>query len=75
MFYFKLAIKSIFERHQQYKSLFLVSAVGICLMLSAIMITDGMIDSMNEKARQYFKDAGLCYPISKQDWRMLIIPC
>ena len=26
----------------------------------------------NEKARQYFKDAGLCYPISKQDWRMLI---
>ena len=44
MFYFKLAIKSIFERHQQYKSLFLVSAVGICLMLSAIMITDGMID-------------------------------
>lgn len=54
MFYFKLAIKSIFERHQQYKSLFLVSAVGICLMLSAIMITDGMIDSMNEKARQYY---------------------
>lgn len=26
----------------------------------------------NEKARQYFKDAGLCYPISKQDWTMLI---
>ena len=54
MFYFKIAIKSIIERRRQYKSLFAVCAVGICLMLSAIMITDGMIASMNEKARQYY---------------------
>lgn len=54
MFYFKIAVKSIIERRRQYKSLFAVCAVGICLMLSAIMITDGMIASMNEKARQYY---------------------
>lgn len=54
MFYLKIAIKSIINRHQQYKSLFAVTAVGICIMLSALMITDGMIKSMNEKARQYY---------------------
>lgn len=54
MFYFKIALKSILNRHQQYKSLFAVTAVGICIMLSALMITDGMINSMNEKARQYY---------------------
>lgn len=54
MFYFKIALKSILNRHQQYKSLFAVTAVGICIMLSALMITDGMIKSMNEKARQYY---------------------
>lgn len=54
MFYFKLAIKSILERHRQYTALFAVSAVGICLMLFAIMVTDGMMVSMNEKARQYY---------------------
>ena len=53
MFYFKIAIKSIIERRRQYTSLFAVCAVGVCLMLSAIMITDGMVASMNEKARQY----------------------
>lgn len=54
MFYFKIALKSMLNRHQQYKSLFAVTAVGICIMLSALMITDGMIKSMNEKARQYY---------------------
>lgn len=54
MFYFNIALKSILNRHQQYKSLFAVTAVGICIMLSALMITDGMIKSMNEKARQYY---------------------
>ena len=54
MFYFKIAIKSIIERRRQYTSLFAVCAVGVCLMLSAIMITDGMVASMNEKARQYY---------------------
>lgn len=54
MFYLKLAVKSIIERRRQYKSLFAVCAVGICLILSSLMITDGMIGSMNEKARQYY---------------------
>lgn len=54
MFYFKIAIKSILERRRQYKSLFAVCIVGVCLMLCALMITDGMIISMNEKARQYY---------------------
>lgn len=54
MFYFKMAVKSIAIRRRQYKSLFAVCAVGVCLMLSAIMITDGMLASMNEKARQYY---------------------
>lgn len=54
MFYFNIAVKSIFERRRQYKSLFAVCAVGVCIMLSAIMITDGMVASMNEKARQYY---------------------
>lgn len=54
MFYFKIALKSILERRRQYKSLFAVCTVGICLMLSAMMITDGMVSSMNEKARQYY---------------------
>lgn len=54
LFYFKIALKSMLNRHQQYKSLFAVTAVGICIMLSALMITDGMIKSMNEKARQYY---------------------
>lgn len=54
MFYFVIAIKSIFERRRQYKSLFAVCAVGVCIMLCALMVTDGMVKSMNEKARQYY---------------------
>lgn len=54
MFYFNIALKSIIARRRQYKALFAVCAVGVCLMLSALMITDGMLNSMNEKARQYY---------------------
>ncbi|MCR5612882.1 ABC transporter permease [Treponema sp.] len=54
MFYFNIALKSILERRRQYKSLFAVCAVGVTLMLSALMVTDGMLASMNEKARQYY---------------------
>ena len=53
-FYFKFAINSLIARARQYRSLFLVSAVGVCIMLSVLMITDGMLCSMNEKARQYY---------------------
>lgn len=54
MFYLNIAVKSILTRRRQYKSLFAVCAVGVCLMLTALMITDGMIKSMNEKAMIYY---------------------
>ena len=52
--YFNFAIKSLISRAKQYQSLFAVCAVGVCVMLSVLMITDGMIDSMTEKMRQYY---------------------
>lgn len=52
--YVKFAANSLISRAKQYKSLFAVCAVGVCVMLSVLMITDGMLRSMNEKARQYY---------------------
>lgn len=52
--YFNFAIKSLVSRAKQYRSLFSVCAVGVCVMLSVLMTTDGMIDSMTEKMRQYY---------------------
>ena len=52
--YINFAIKSLISRAKQYRSLFSVCAVGVCVMLSVLMITDGMIDSMTEKMRQYY---------------------
>lgn len=52
--YLNFAIKSLISRAKQYQSLFAVCAVGVCVMLSVLMITDGMIDSMTEKMRQYY---------------------
>lgn len=48
------AVKSLFSRAKQYRSLFSVCAVGVCVMLSVLMVTDGMLDSMTEKMRQYY---------------------
>ncbi len=48
------AIKSLANRAKQYRSLFSVCAVGVCVMLSVLMVTDGMLDSMTEKMRQYY---------------------
>ena len=52
--YFSFAVKSLACRAKQYKSLFAVCAVGVCVMLSVLMVTDGMLDSMTEKMRQYY---------------------
>ena len=52
--YLNFAVKSLVNRARQYRSLFAVSAVGVCIMLSVLMITDGMLDSMTEKMRQYY---------------------
>ena len=51
---FNFAVKSLFSRAKQYRSLFSVCAVGVCIMLSVLMVTDGMLDSMMEKMRQYY---------------------
>ena len=48
------AVKSLLNRARQYRSLFAVSAIGVCIMISVLMITDGMLDSMTEKMRQYY---------------------
>lgn len=52
--YLNFAIKSLISRAKQYRSLFSVCAVGVCVMLSVLMTADGMIDSMTEKMRQYY---------------------
>lgn len=52
--YLNFAVKSLVNRARQYRSLFAVSAIGVCIMLSVLMITDGMLDSMAEKMRQYY---------------------
>ena len=52
--YFNFAVKSLVNRRRQYRSLFAVSVIGMCIMISVLMITDGMLDSMTEKMRQYY---------------------
>ncbi len=52
--YLNFAVKSLASRAKQYRSLFAVCAVGVCVMLSVLMVTDGMLDSMTEKTRQYY---------------------
>ncbi len=52
--YFNFAVKSLISRAKQYRSLFSVCAVGVCVMLSVLMVTDGMLVSMTEKTRQYY---------------------
>ena len=54
MFYIKMAYKSLLVRRRQYRSLFAVCAVGVCIMLAVLMITDGMLASVNDKARLYY---------------------
>lgn len=52
--YLNFAVKSLLNRARQYRSLFAVSAIGMCIMVSVLMITDGMLDSMTEKMRQFY---------------------
>lgn len=52
--YLNFAVKSLLNRARQYRSLFAVSAIGVFIMISVLMITDGMLDSMTEKMRQYY---------------------
>lgn len=52
--YLNFAVKSLLNRARQYRSLFAVSAIGMCIMVSVLMITDGMLNSMTEKMRQFY---------------------
>ncbi len=54
MYQFKLAVRSLFFRKSQYRSLFLVCMFGVAVSLSAIFVSKGMIDAMNMKARIYY---------------------
>ena len=54
MFYSKLSLASLLSNKKQYTSLFIVCLVGTALILSATMITDGMLSSVRQKARQYY---------------------
>ena len=54
MFYTKLALASLVNNRRQYRSLFWVCVVGTALILASSMITDGMLKSVRQKARQYY---------------------
>ncbi|MCR5124894.1 MAG: FtsX-like permease family protein [Treponema sp.] len=54
MYQLKLALRSLFFRKSQYRSLFLVCMFGVSVSLSAIFISEGMIDAMNMKAKIYY---------------------
>lgn len=54
MFLFKYALKSIFARRRQYKSLFIVCVVVGCVIFSAVSVSSGMLKSLSVKARQYY---------------------
>lgn len=67
--YLNFAVKSLLNRVKQYRSLFAVSAVGVCVMLSVLMITDGMLDSMTEKMRQFYGgDFMILSGFSDEEW-------
>lgn len=52
--YLRMAGKSLITRRRQYRSLFSVCFVGVCIMLFVMCITDGMLASVNDKARLYY---------------------
>ncbi|MCR5289527.1 MAG: FtsX-like permease family protein [Treponema sp.] len=54
MFYFCYAFRSLFERYRQYRSLFIVCTVAIGIIFSVLLLTDGMIDALRGKAKQYY---------------------
>lgn len=54
MFYTKLALASVVNNRRQYLSLFCVCFVCVSLILGAVIVTDGMLSSVKQKARQYY---------------------
>ncbi len=54
MFQITLGVRSFLYRKSQYRSLFLVCMFGVAISLTAIFVSNGMISTMNEKAKIYY---------------------
>ena len=54
MFLLKIPYRSLIYRKKQYSSLFLVCMFGVAISLFCIFLTDGMMDSLNSKAKIYY---------------------
>lgn len=54
MYQLKIAVRSLFFRKSQYRSLFMVCMFGVAVSLTAIFVSTGMIRAMSEKARVYY---------------------
>lgn len=54
MYSIKIAIRSLFYRKSQYMSLFLVCMFGLAISICAICISNGMIKTLNQKAKIYY---------------------
>jgi ABC-type lipoprotein release transport system permease subunit len=52
--YLQIALKSIFSRKKQYRSLFLVCIAGFCISLLCLSLMNGMLSSLYQKARIYY---------------------
>lgn len=50
----KLSLRSIFYRRKQYVSIFLVTMFGIAISLFCLFLINGMLNSMENKARIYY---------------------
>ena len=53
-FYAKLAVKSILQNRAQYRSLFAVCLFGVAIILASILITDGMVQAVQQRAKLYY---------------------
>ena len=53
-FYAKLAVKSILQNTAQYRSLFAVCLFGVAIILASVLITDGMIQAVHQRAKLYY---------------------
>lgn len=53
-FYAKLAVKSILQNRAQYRSLFAVCLFGVAIILASVLITDGMVQAVQQRAKLYY---------------------
>jgi len=53
-FYANLAVKSILQNKAQYRSLFAVCLFGVAIILASVLITDGMVQAVQQRAKLYY---------------------